>query len=186
MQNGIEKIMKDNPLIPVVTINAIDKVSSIAEHLASQNVYCIEITLRTPIAWDAIRKFKEDHGEQFSVGVGTILNEADVQNAIDHKVDFIVSPGCSSKLVKALDNSGIPFLPGVATPSEIIQAMSYGWKYFKFFPANLYGGLKALKTFGQLFSEVKFCPTGGISKENHKDYLALENVLCVGGSWLSK
>ena len=186
MQNNIEAVLKDNPLIPVVTIESEDQIQSTFDKLRSQGVNCIEITLRTDFAWNAIEIFKKQYSEGFQVGVGTITNVEQVQKCKELNVDFMVSPGLTNKLAQELDKSGIPFLPGVSTPSEIIQAMEYGWKFFKFFPANLFGGIDALKTYGSVFPEVKFCPTGGISESNHKDFLALKNVLSVGGSWLTK
>ena len=96
----------------------------------------------------------------------------------------MVSPGLTNPMIQQFDVSEIPFLPGVSTPSEIIRGMDLGWKYFKFFPADLFGGAKALKTYGSIFKNSFFCPTGGINQDNYKDYLELDNVLSVGGSWL--
>ena len=186
MQNGIEAILSKHQLVPVVTINSLDEVDSIAQQLQEQNIACIEITLRTAVAWDAVAMFKERYGSTFDVGVGTIVNTENVAQAVKIGVDFMVSPGCTDTLAAALENSGIPFLPGASTPSEIIKAKEHGWKYLKFFPANLFGGLGALKTYGALFPDTSFCPTGGISEANYHEYLALPNVVCVGGSWLIK
>lgn len=186
MQNGIESILKKNPLIPVVTINEMSEIDTIADKLTSQGVSCIEITLRTPIAWDAIREFQQRYGSSFDVGVGTIVSVEDIEKAVEAQVDFIVSPGCSPGMVSALNGCGIPFLPGIVTPSEIITGLEAGWRFFKFFPANLYGGIDTLKAYGQLFSEAKFCPTGGITNDNKESFLALDNVVSVGGSWMTK
>jgi 2-dehydro-3-deoxyphosphogluconate aldolase/(4S)-4-hydroxy-2-oxoglutarate aldolase len=186
MQNNIEKVLKSHSLIPVVTIHKIEEVDSIYECLNAQNIHCVEITLRTDISWEAIELFKTKYGSTFSVGVGTITSEKAIKRCVDLNVDFMVSPGLSPGMIEPFEKSGIPFLPGVSTPSEIIFAMELGWRYMKFFPAHLFGGINALKTYGSLFQDVTFCPTGGINLENHKDFLALPNVISVGGSWLTK
>jgi 2-dehydro-3-deoxyphosphogluconate aldolase/(4S)-4-hydroxy-2-oxoglutarate aldolase len=186
MQNGIKAVLSKHQLVPVVTINSIDEVDVIAQKLQDQGISCIEITLRTEIAWEAVKVFKERFGSTFDVGVGTIVSKENVAQAVETEVDFMVSPGCTDELAREMTKSGIPFLPGVSTPSEIIQAKEHGFTYLKFFPANLFGGLKALKTFGALFPECFFCPTGGISEDNYPEYLSLSNVVCVGGSWLTK
>ena len=186
MQNNIESVLRENPLIPVVTIDSVDHVESTYQKLRSHDVSCIEITLRTEAAWDAIAKFKEDYGDHFSVGVGTIVSSDDILKCVKHEVDFMVSPGLTTSMIQQFDFSGIPFIPGVSTPSEIIRGMDLGWEIFKFFPADLFGGVKALKTYGAIFKNVKFCPTGGLNENNYKDYLDLDNVLAVGGSWLLK
>ncbi|WP_343637778.1 bifunctional 4-hydroxy-2-oxoglutarate aldolase/2-dehydro-3-deoxy-phosphogluconate aldolase [Fluviicola sp.] len=185
-QFDIEHILNRNELIPVVTINALSEVDSVYEQLKANNISCIEITLRTAVSWDAIQLFKERYGDHFSVGVGTIKSVVDIEKCQALKVDFLVSPGISDSMIPALNTCGIPFLPGVATPSDIIRGLEAGWKYFKFFPADLFGGIKALKTYGSVFSEAKFCPTGGINEANYKEFLMLDNVLAVGGSWLVK
>jgi 2-dehydro-3-deoxyphosphogluconate aldolase / (4S)-4-hydroxy-2-oxoglutarate aldolase len=183
-QFNIEHLLNGNPLIPVVTINALSEVDTVYTQLKSSGISCIEITLRTAVSWEAIQLFKERYGDHFSVGVGTVVSVKDIERCKELQVDFLVSPGVSDTMIKALNTCGIPFLPGVATPSEIIRGLEAGWKVFKFFPADLFGGIKALKTYGSVFSEAKFCPTGGINESNYKDFLALENVLSVGGSWL--
>jgi 2-dehydro-3-deoxyphosphogluconate aldolase/(4S)-4-hydroxy-2-oxoglutarate aldolase len=185
-QFDIEKILLSNELIPVVTINTLEEVDSVYEQLKANGISCIEITLRTAVSWDAIKLFKERYGDQFKVGVGTIKSTSDIEKCQALKVDFLVSPGVSDSMIPVLNTCGIPFLPGVATPSEIIRGLEAGWKFFKFFPADLFGGIKALKTYGSVFGEAKFCPTGGINETNYRDFLALDNVLSVGGSWLVK
>ena len=184
LQNNIEAILKANPLIPVVTIENLDQVDEVYEKLSSQGINCIEITLRTEIAWEAIALFKERHPD-FQVGVGTIISSEDILKCVKLKVDFMVSPGLTASMIQQFDFSGIPFLPGVSTPSEIIRGIDMGWRVFKFFPADLFGGAKALKVYGNIFKDVSFCPTGGINKENFQEYLELKNVIAVGGSWLT-
>lgn len=186
MQNNILTILENNQLIPVVTIRTIEEIDSIFDQLEAQGVFCIEITLRTAIAWEAIQIAKERYGDRFKIGVGTITSAEAIEKCIQHKVDFMVSPGLAPSLITPFEKSGIPFLPGVSTPSEIISGMEHGWRYFKFFPANLFGGISALKTYGAIFPDVSFCPTGGINENNYRDYLAIPTVKAVGGSWLVK
>lgn len=184
IQNNIEAVLKNHQLIPVVTINTLDEADSIVQNLLNRGITCIEVTLRTPIAFEAIAYIKKNYSDQISVGVGTIITNEQIVRAEEIGVDFIVSPGISQELSYALDKSGIPFIPGVCTPSEIMLGLNIGWKFFKFFPASIYGGTKALKTFGAVFPGVKFCPTGGINENSAGEYLALDNVLSVGGSWM--
>ena len=185
-QHNIESILAENRYIPVATIDAIEQVDTFYNALKTKGVSCIEITLRTPVSWEAIRLFKEKYGHEFSVGVGTIKSANDIQKCQAYGVDFMVSPGLTWSLFEAFEDSGIPYLPGVSTPSEIIQGLNWGLKYFKFFPADLFGGAKALKAYGGIFQEARFCPTGGINEANAPDFLALDNVVSVGGSWLLK
>ncbi|MFT5819235.1 MAG: 2-dehydro-3-deoxyphosphogluconate aldolase/(4S)-4-hydroxy-2-oxoglutarate aldolase [Crocinitomix sp.] len=186
MQNNILEILKENPLIPVVTISHLNEIDKIYIKLKSKNVRCIEITLRTPVSREAVKIFKERYGDDFKVGVGTIVSVEDVQFCVENKVDFMVSPGLAPAMIEPLESSGIPFIPGVSTPSEIMSGLECGWSYFKFFPANLFGGVDAMKTYSAIFPNVLFCPTGGINERNYKDFLRLDNVISVGGSWLNK
>ena len=186
MQNNIEKILKENPLIPVATIENLSDVDTIYKVLSNKGIKCIEITLRTPIAWEAVKLFKEKYGAEFKVGVGTIISPDDILRCVNLRVDFMVSPGLTASMIQQFDFSGIPFLPGVSTASEIIRGIDLGWEYFKFFPADLFGGTKALKSYAAIFKNVQFCPTGGVNNDNYEEYLELDNVLSVGGSWLLK
>jgi 2-dehydro-3-deoxyphosphogluconate aldolase/(4S)-4-hydroxy-2-oxoglutarate aldolase len=186
MQNNILDILKKHPVIPVVSIYKEEEIDDIYNALKKKGISCIEITLRTEYAWNAVQEFKQRYGEHMDIGVGTIISVEQINRCADLKVDFMVSPGLTSTMVQNLEHSGIPFIPGVATPSEIIRGMEIGWRYFKFFPANLYGGIEALKSYGSVFNEVKFCPTGGINESNYQEYLSLDNVISVGGSWVIK
>ena len=185
-QNKIRKLLSNHPIIPVVTIESINEVIPYINNLISQDIYCIEITLRTKCAIDAIKKAKKHFGNQFTVGVGTVINKTQISAVIDANVDFIVLPGVFPELKEPLEKSNIPFLPGVITASEIMQGASYGWNTFKLFPANLVGGINGIKTFAKVFPEIKFCPTGGVNKQNHLEFLAEESVISVGGSWLTE
>lgn len=183
-QNNIREVLSHHPIIPVINFNDTDEVIPMIEKLKAKNIYCIEITLRTPIAFDAIRLAKEKFGAEITIGMGTIVSKDQIAKAIELKVDFLVSPGLSSGLASHFEDSGIPFILGVATPSDIINGIQFGWDTFKFFPAHLFGGLNALNTYGQVFPQIKFCPTGGITEDSSQSYLALENVISIGGSWL--
>ena len=183
-QNNIREVLAKHPIIPVVTFTNLEEIDAKIEVLLRNNVMCIEITLRTPVAYDAIQKVKENYGSEITVGMGTVVMEAQIRKAIELQVDFMVSPGLHSGLAEQLMESKIAFIPGVATPSDIITGLQYEWDTFKFFPAFLFGGVEALKTYGQVFPNLKFCPTGGLTEATYRDYLALENVISVGGSWL--
>jgi 2-dehydro-3-deoxyphosphogluconate aldolase / (4S)-4-hydroxy-2-oxoglutarate aldolase len=185
-QNGILELLSDKPLIPVVTIKDLEQLDNTIETLLSRDINCIEITLRTSVSWQAIERAKKNHGDRIKVGVGTIINQDQIYKAMDLNVDFLVSPGFTPQLIKGLEESKIPFLPGVSNVSQIISAIENNCNTLKFFPAILSGGLQALENFYQLFPLVKFCPTGGIGAVNFKSFLELKNVISVGGSWLSK
>lgn len=185
-QNGIRKILEKHAVIPVVTFHQESEINPTIESLMAQNIHCAEITLRTDFALEAIRLAKERFGEKMSIGVGTVVHEKQVAQVSDLKVDFIVSPALNEQLISALQKTGIPFIPGAVTPSEILTGMQLGCDTFKFFPASLFGGVNAIKTYGTVFSQLKFCPTGGINETSYADYLALENVISVGGSWMLK
>ena len=183
-QNGIEAILAANCRIPVVTFSSSAQVASVLEQLEAAAVSCIEITLRTEAAWEAIEQCKKIAKEGFKVGVGTLVNAEQVARCKSLEVDFMVSPGSSAPLIDTMQKSGIAFLPGVMTPSEIISALEKDCTFLKLFPYNLAGGINALKTYASVFSQVKFCPTGGLTAENHQEVLDLKNVISIGGSWL--
>ncbi|NJC33094.1 2-dehydro-3-deoxyphosphogluconate aldolase/(4S)-4-hydroxy-2-oxoglutarate aldolase [Sphingomonas jejuensis] len=178
----IETVMRTNPVIPVLVIEDAAHARPIAEALVAGGLKVLEVTLRTPAALDAIREMKQVDGA--IVGAGTVLNEEQLERAIDAGSEFIVSPGLTKKLGKAAVKSGVPFLPGVANSADIMTGLDLGLDRFKFFPAEASGGLKALKAFAAVFGEVRFCPTGGITAETAPAWLAEPSVLCVGGSWL--
>ncbi|MBM3452624.1 MAG: bifunctional 4-hydroxy-2-oxoglutarate aldolase/2-dehydro-3-deoxy-phosphogluconate aldolase [Bacteroidetes bacterium] len=184
MQNNIEAILQENKIIPVVTIQNESEIDTIYQKLSSKGIHCIEITLRTPYAFEAIAEFKKRYGFEFKVGVGTVIKREQVEKCKALKVDFMVSPGLTADLARELHESKIPFLPGGVTPSEIITGQELDVQFFKFFPANLFGGLQTLEAYETVFKGVKFCPTGGINESNYKDFLRLENVVSVGGTWV--
>jgi 2-dehydro-3-deoxyphosphogluconate aldolase / (4S)-4-hydroxy-2-oxoglutarate aldolase len=185
-QNNIEQVLTENPVIPVVTFTDVKEVDSVIEKLLNKEIKCIEVTLRTDAATECIAYIKQNYPGQIAVGMGTVVNTEQVYKAMELQVDFMVSPGLSRTLAEACEKSNIAYIPGVSTPSEIIKALEMGINVLKFFPANLFGGIEALKTYGQVFPNVKFCPTGGINENTYKNYLELKNVLAVGGSWMVK
>lgn len=185
-QNNIRAVMHAHTLVPVVTFATLDHVDDFVAFLKKLDVHCIEITLRTPEGIKAIEYINKAYGAEMLTGAGTVINERQIKALKGVGTDFIVSPGLTPKLAEGLEKSGIPFLPGISTPSEIMQAKEFGFDTLKFFPANLFGGLKGLKAYGSVFPDIQFCPTGGVTKDTCNDYLNLPNVMAVGGSWFQK
>ena len=170
------------PVIPVLVIEEIDHALPIAEALVAGGLPALEVTLRTPCAIDAIRVMKQVPGAV--VGAGTVLNPGYLARALDAGAEFIVSPGLTPELGQAAVDSGVPFLPGSANASDIMLALDLGLSRLKFFPAVASGGTAALKAISGPFGQVRFCPTGGITQATAPEWLALDAVLCVGGSWM--
>jgi 2-dehydro-3-deoxyphosphogluconate aldolase / (4S)-4-hydroxy-2-oxoglutarate aldolase len=179
-----EQILSQNKLIPVVVLNDETKAFSLAEALLSANIKIMEITLRTPNALAIIKKISELIPEM-TVGAGTVINEDQYHLAVSNGAKFIVSPGLTNELINVASTYDIPFLPGAITPSEIMFAQKFGFKYLKFFPAESFNGTQTLKSLASPFSDIKFCPTGGINLNNIKEYLSLSNVVAAGCSFLT-
>ena len=179
---GIDAIMRTAPVIPVLIIDDLAQAIPLAEALVAGGLTVLEVTLRTPVALDAIRAMKTVPGA--IVGAGTVLNPDDLAAAIDAGSEFIVSPGLTRSLGEAAIAAGIPFLPGTANAGDIMLGLDLGLNRFKFFPAEASGGTAALKAIAAPFGSVRFCPTGGITPATAPGYLGLEAVLCVGGSWM--
>lgn len=179
----IEKLMLMAPVIPVLVIDNLAEARPVAEALVAGGLKVIEVTLRTRVAFDAIRRMQLVPGA--IVGAGTVTTKAQLDAALSAGAEFIVSPGLSPALGDAAVRSGAPFLPGVATPSEVMLGLDLGLRHFKFFPAVANGGIPALKSLSGPFGQVRFCPTGGITARTAPDWLMLEEVLCVGGSWVA-
>lgn len=180
--NPIETIMTKAPVIPVLVIEDVAHARPIAEALVAGGLPVLEVTLRTASALDVIREMKQVPGAV--VGAGTVLNEHALDDALKAGSEFIVSPGLTDSLAKAAIAAKVPFLPGTATSSDIMRGLDLGLDRFKFFPAEANGGIPALKAIAAPFGMVKFCPTGGITAQTAPDWLALDAVLCCGGSWL--
>jgi 2-dehydro-3-deoxyphosphogluconate aldolase/(4S)-4-hydroxy-2-oxoglutarate aldolase len=174
--------MRTAPVIPVLVIEDVAYARPIAEALVAGGLRVLEVTLRTAAGLEAIAEMKKVPGA--IVGAGTVVNVAGLRAAIDAGSEFIVSPGLTDNLGAAAVESGIPFLPGVANAGDIMRGMDLGLEHFKFFPAEASGGLPALKSLIGPFYNCKFCPTGGIRQDNAADWLAVPEILCVGGSWL--
>jgi len=183
-QRQVEATMRLAPVIPVVIIDDVKAAVPMARALVAGGTPAIEVTLRTPAALDAIRAIAQEV-EGATVGVGTVLDARQLAAARDAGACFAVSPGVSPRLLDAADDSDLPLLPGAATASEVMTLLERGYRFLKFFPAVPAGGTKLIGAWASPLPQVKFCPTGGISLSTAPDFLALPNVLCVGGSWLT-
>ena len=179
------KTLRDNPVIPVVVIDDERDAVPLAWTLKENGCNIIEITLRTAAALPALKLIKAA-GIEIILGLGTVTTAEEFRRAVDSGAEFVVSPGSSQELLEYGAAQTVPYLPGVMTSSEILQARAYGYHIQKFFPAALAGGIGGLKTYGSVYSDVLFCPTGGITGENYPEYLALKNVVALGGTWIAK
>ena len=177
-------VMRVGPVIPVIVVDDLKQAVPLAEALVAGGVRVLEVTLRTPVALEAIRAMAKSVKDAI-VGVGTISRPEDFEAAKNAGAVFGVSPGLTPALVEAQKRSGLPLLPGTMTPSDMIAARAAGFTELKLFPAQQAGGLGMLKAIGSVFPDLTFCPTGGVTAETAPDLLALPNVACVGGSWLT-
>lgn len=178
-----EQLFNTGPIVPVLVINELEHALPIAESLVEAGVKVLEVTLRTPVALDAISIIAK-HIPEAIVGSGTVTNREMLQNSYDAGATFAISPGLTKDLLKAGNKSDIALIAGISSISELMDAIDYGYDHLKFFPAEASGGVKAIQSIGGPFPDIKFCPTGGINLNNVNDYLALNNVACCGGSWL--
>jgi 2-dehydro-3-deoxyphosphogluconate aldolase/(4S)-4-hydroxy-2-oxoglutarate aldolase len=183
-QQQVESLMRLAPVIPVVIIDDARNAVPMARALVAGGIPTIEVTLRTSAALDAIRAIAAEV-EGAMVGCGTALTARDLEAARQAGARFAVSPGTSPRLLDAADDCELPLLPGVATASEAMALLERGYRHLKFFPAVPAGGTKLLGAWASPLPQIRFCPTGGISLTSATDFLALPNVLCVGGSWLT-
>lgn len=179
---NVEQIMTLAPVIPVLVIHDVRHARPIAEALVAGGLPALEVTLRTDCALDVIREMAKVEGAV--VGAGTVLNPDDVKASVDAGARFLVSPGLTERLGDAAIGSGLPFLPGTANAGDVMRGLDMGLTHFKFFPAMANGGPAALKAIAAPLYMAKFCPTGGITEANAPEWLALDAVLCVGGSWV--
>jgi 2-dehydro-3-deoxyphosphogluconate aldolase / (4S)-4-hydroxy-2-oxoglutarate aldolase len=180
----ILELLRLGPVVPVIVIDREEQAVPLARALVAGGVRVLEVTLRTPVALEAVARIGSEV-EGAIVGVGTITRIEDVADALAAGARFGVSPGLTAELAEAARSSKLPLLPGVMTPSEIIGADAAGFRELKLFPAQQAGGVAMLKALAGPFPDVVFCPTGGITPDTAPDYLALPNVACVGGSWLT-
>ena len=179
---SLESILAASRVLPVITAIDVDSTVELAAALAAGGMRCLEITLRSETGLESLRAVKEAQPDLW-VAAGTVIRGEQVAAAVDAGADLCLSPGISEELLLATAAAGVPFVPGIATASEIMLGSSHGIEIFKYFPAHL-GGTAALKAFAGPFPDVLFCPTGGLNPDNFRDYLALPNVICCGGSWM--
>ncbi|NOD77059.1 MULTISPECIES: bifunctional 4-hydroxy-2-oxoglutarate aldolase/2-dehydro-3-deoxy-phosphogluconate aldolase [unclassified Ruegeria] len=171
------------PIVPVLVVDDAAHARPLAEALVAGGLPALEVTLRTPAALDAIRAMAEVPGGV--VGAGTLVTPEDVRAAKEAGAQFGVSPGATDALIAACEAEGLPLLPGAATATEAMELLGKGYDMLKFFPAEASGGAPALKAIGAPLPQISFCPTGGVSPSNARDYLTLSNVVCAGGSWVA-
>ncbi len=179
----IDEIMRTSAVIPVLVIDDAAEAAPLAAALVAGGLRVLEVTMRTPAALDAIRAIKQVPGA--IVGAGTVVNTEQFESVMDAGAEFIVSPGLTETIARPIIDSGVPFLPGIATAGDIMRGLDLGLTHFKFFPAMAAGGLPALKSLAAPFYQCSFCPTGGISEATAPEWLAFGPVLCVGGSWVT-
>ena len=182
--NKLLKTLNENPIVPVVAIESSEDVIPLAKALLDGGVKIIEITLRTSSAIGAIKKLAAAN-TGIIIGAGTVCTVDQFKVIEDIDADFIVSPGHTDELLNYAKTSKMPYLPGVMTSSEVLKVMNAGFKIQKLFPAALAGGIKALQAYGSVYSEVRFCPTGGVNANNFTEFLSQKNVCAVGGTWIA-
>ncbi|MBD3584349.1 bifunctional 4-hydroxy-2-oxoglutarate aldolase/2-dehydro-3-deoxy-phosphogluconate aldolase [Salinimonas sp. HHU 13199] len=178
------EIFASGPVVPVLVIKDADKAVPLARALMAGGIKVLEVTLRTPAALDVIKRIAQEVPDAL-IGAGTVTNAQQLKEVIDAGAKFAISPGMTADLLKAGQACSIPLIPGISSTSDLMKGKDAGYTHMKFFPAEASGGVKAIKSISGPFPDVTFCPTGGISLDNYKDYLALKNVACVGGSWVA-
>lgn len=181
-KRSAEEVLSLGPVVPVIVIEDIKDAVPLAKALIAGGVKVLEVTLRTACGLEAIKKIMAEVPEAV-VGAGTVTSVEQLKEVTKAGVEFIITPGLTPSILKAAVEGSVPVIPGVATISELMTAKEAELTAFKFFPAEINGGTAALKAFSGPIPDAKFCPTGGINLKNYRDYLALKNVICVGGSW---
>ncbi len=181
---SLEAILRAAPVMPVIALDRLEQALPLAGALLAGGIPTLEITLRTPVALEAIRQIRQAYPEAH-VGAGTVTTPEALRQVAEAGAAFAVSPGLTRPLLEAAAGSGLPLLPGVMTPTEVMAAADAGFRFLKLFPAEPAGGIPMLKALAGPFRELAFCPTGGISPATAAAYLAQPNVVCVGGSWLA-
>ncbi len=182
-KTSAEHILNLGPVMPVIVINQLEHAVPLAKALLAGGITVVEVTLRTACAIEAIKAIAKEVPEAV-IGAGTVLNPSQLAEVTEAGAQFAISPGLTDSLLNAANAGTIPLIPGLSTVSEMMTGIDAGFHEFKFFPAEANGGVKALQAIAGPFPQVRFCPTGGITSDNYRDYLALKNVLCIGGSWL--
>ena len=184
MVANVSQLLKGQKVVPVVVIENEDQAIGLAQALLDGGINVIEITLRNSYGLEAIEVIKKRFPEMV-VLAGTVNTEALLVATVRAGVDGVISPGITEALLDTAKRQGIPYLPGVSTASDVMLAIEHGLTECKLFPATVVGGIGALKAFSGPFGDIKFCPTGGVSQDNYKDFLAQSNVMCVAGSWVA-
>ncbi len=177
-------LQRARPVLPVLVIEEVDLALDLAAALQAGGIEVLEVTLRTPRALEALQAIRRQFPELL-VGAGTLIHTEQFAEARDAGAQFCVSPGCTERLAAAAEDCGLPYLPGVMTPSEVLLALEYGYRSLKLFPANGTTSVKMLKSFKGPFTCIRFCPTGGVTADNLLTFLRLPNVACVGGTWIA-
>ncbi len=178
-------LMGSQTLLPIIQADSVEQGVNIAKAMAASGLKLVEVVLRTAEVLDALMAIKQQVPELL-VGAGTVVNTTSLQQAIDAGADFIVTPAVSEKLLSHLAVCGIPVLPGVSNTADILMAREFGFTELKLFPAELSGGAPFLSAISSVFQDITFCPTGGVSAENKDEYLSLNNVIAVGGTWVCR
>ncbi|MCQ4301315.1 bifunctional 4-hydroxy-2-oxoglutarate aldolase/2-dehydro-3-deoxy-phosphogluconate aldolase [Pseudomonas songnenensis] len=179
----IERICMDARILPVITIGSEEQILPLADALADGGLRTLEITLRSSHGLTAIRRLREERPD-LCVGAGTVLDRRMMDEVEAAGAQFIVTPGSTREILEAGVSCSVPLLPGISSASDLMEGYALGYRRFKLFPAEVCGGVAALKALGGPFTDVRFCPTGGVTAANAASYLALPNVMCVGGTWM--
>lgn len=180
----LDSLFSRSPLLPLLNIERLEDVLPLADALAEGGITTLEITLRTALGIDAIALLRSQR-PALTVGAGTVLAAAQFEAVLAAGAQFVVTPGCTDELLQCGLEAAVPLLPGIATASELMSGYRLGYRRFKLFPAQILGGVGLLRAFAGPFRDVRFCPTGGVSQANLAEYLALPNVMAVGGSWVA-
>lgn len=183
--NSFSNLMGKQALLPIIQADTVEQGLNITKAMVNAGVGLIEVVLRTEASLDIIKVLKQELPD-LKVGAGTVIDKDILEQAIDAGSDFIITPTISRELLAHLSECTVPVLPGVSNASDILLAREFGYKELKLFPASLSGGAPFLKAMGSIFKGISFCPTGGINESNQKDYLSLNNVFAVGGTWVAK
>ena len=183
--NSFSNLMGKQTLLPIIQANTVSEGVEIAKAMSTAGINLVEVVLRTEASLDIITALKQALPE-LKVGAGTVIDADILKQALDAGSDFIITPTISTALLNHLTHCEVPVLPGVSNASDILLAKEFGYKELKLFPASLSGGAPFLKAMGAVFQEVSFCPTGGINETNQQDYLTLNNVFAVGGTWIAQ
>lgn len=178
-----ESLLRAAGILPVVTVHSLDEARKVSQALLEGGLPAIELTLRTPVAMEALAMLKRELPD-IVIGAGTVLTVEQMKQSIDAGADFLVTPGTTAEMAVALAQADIPVVPGAASPTEMLTLMAHGFRVCKLFPANAVGGLAMIKGLAGPLSELKLCPTGGIGEDTAADYLLQPNVVCIGGSWM--